>query len=311
MSAKAKKELTPKQKKIQTALNWVINAICILIIVFALVLSVVTIAQTTDKDNLPHLGKNYFMAVQSDSMSGTFEVGDMIITKQVSDDQAKSLQVGQVITFREIYNGKTVRINTHRIVEVIDQNGSVQYRTKGDHEASPDIRLVGSGNVIATWGTPGSQGDKSSYGKVLKGVGKINNWLYEEGSLSESGKSTRYFLVIVLPLILLFVGYGFVMIYSLVKNKMAKNAEMAVSDLSEEDRERIAREYLASQGIATDDAPKDEAVETDVPTEDVATEEAPQEEAVEETVSEDAPVEEKAEEVEETVEEPSEDKKED
>lgn len=307
MSAKAKKELTPKQKKIQTALNWVINAICILIIVFALVLSVVTIAQTTDKDNLPHLGKNYFMAVQSDSMSGTFEVGDMIITKQVSDDQAKSLQVGQVITFREIYNGKTVRINTHRIVEVIDQNGSVQYRTKGDHEASPDIRLVGSGNVIATWGTPGSQGDKSSYGKVLKGVGKINNWLYEEGSLSESGKSTRYFLVIVLPLILLFVGYGFVMIYSLVKNKMAKNAEMAVNDLSEEDKEKIAREYLASQGVDTGDT----TIEDIEQSKETSTEDSASEEVIEETVSEGAPVEEKAEEVEETVEEPSDDKKED
>ena len=307
MSAKAKKELTPKQKKIQTALNWVINAICILIIVFALVLSVVTIAQTTDKDNLPHLGKNYFMAVQSDSMSGTFEVGDMIITKQVSDDQAKSLQVGQVITFREIYNGKTVRINTHRIVEVIDQNGSVQYRTKGDHEASPDIRLVGSGNVIATWGTPGSQGDKSSYGKVLKGVGKINNWLYEEGSLSESGKSTRYFLVIVLPLILLFVGYGFVMIYSLVKNKMAKNAEMAVNDLSEEDKEKIAREYLASQGVDIGDTTIEDIEQSEkTPTEDSASEEV-----IEETASEGAPLEEKAEEVVETVEEPSDDKKED
>ena len=98
MSAKAKKELTPKQKKIQTALNWVVNILCILIIVFALVLSVVTIAQTTDSDNLPHLGKSYFLAVKTDSMSGTFEVGDMIIAKQTSSDEAKQLLVGQVIT---------------------------------------------------------------------------------------------------------------------------------------------------------------------------------------------------------------------
>ncbi len=296
MSAKAKKELTPKQKKIQTALNWVINVICILIIVFALVLSVVTIAQTTDTDNLPHLGKSYFLAVKTDSMSGTFEVGDMIIAKQVTSDQAKTLQVGQVITFRQIIGQRTM-INTHRIVEVISENGTVQYRTQGDHEALPDSRLVGSGNVIATWGKPGSQADKDSYGKVLKGVGKINNWLYDEDHLSASGKSTRYFLVIVLPLILLFVGYGFVMIYSLIKNKLAKQAEVAVNDLSDEDKERIAREYLASQGVDADASEEDQvekAEESEVPTEEVA----------EETVADEAPVEESAEEV-------SEEKKED
>ena len=300
MSAKAKKELTPKQKKIQTAINWTVNVLCILIIVFALILSVVTIAQTTDADNLPHLGKSYFLAVKTDSMSGTFEVGDMIIAKQVNAEEAKKLQVGQVITFRVNITSTYSFINTHRIIEVITtDSGAVQYRTQGDHEPSPDTRLVGSGNVIATWGTPGSQADKNSFGKVLKGVGKINNWLYDEEDMEKhNGKSIRYFLVIVLPLILLFVGYGFVMVYSLVKNKMAKNAEMAVSDLSEEDRERIAREYLASQGIATDDAPKYEVEETDTPAEDVVD-------------TEEAPVEEKAEEAEETVEEPSDDKKED
>lgn len=305
MSAKAKKELTPKQKKIQTALNWVVNILCILIIVFALVLSVVTIAQTTDTDNLPHLGKSYFLAVKTDSMSGTFEVGDMIIAKQVTSEQAKTLEVGQVITFRQII-GQSSFINTHRIIEVIkSDNGTVQYRTQGDHEASPDTRLVGSANVIATWGKPGSQADKNSYGKVLKGVGKINNWLYDEDHLSSSGKSTRYFLVIVLPLILLFVGYGFVMVYSLVKNKMAKNAEMAVNDLSDEDKERIAREYLASQGVVTgaEEDQVEKAEESEVPTEEVA----------EETVADEAPVEESAEDVavEEPAEEVSEEKKED
>ena len=304
MSAKAKKELTPKQKKIQTALKWVVNVLCILIIVFALVLSVVTIAQTTDTDNLPHLGKNYFLAVKTDSMSGTVEVGDMIIAKQVSSDEAKQLEVGQVITFRKKTSGTTI-INTHRIIEVINVNGAVSYRTQGDHEALPDGGSIGSGNVIAIWGTPGSQTDKDSYGKVLKGVGKINNWLYDEDHLSASGKSTRYFLVIVLPLILLFVGYGFVMIYSLVKNKLAKQAEVAVNDLSDEDKERIAREYLASQGVDTGAAEEDQVEKADES-------EVQTEEFTEETVADEAPVE-SAEDVavEEPAEEVSEEKKED
>ena len=287
MPSKAKKELTPQQKKLQTIMNWVLNVVCILIIVFALALSIVSISQSTNSDNLPHLGKSYYLAVKTDSMSGTFEVGDMIVAKQY--DGKTALQVGQVITFRVIM-GQTSFINTHRIIEVIEgANGTYSYRTQGDHEASADTRLVGQSNIIATWGTPGSQADKSSYGKVLKGVGKINNWLNDEDHLSSSGKSIRYFLVIVLPLILLFVAYAFVLIYSLVKNKLAKAQEVAVNDLSEEEKARLAQEYLASQGITipeqqqetTEEASTDAVEET--AEEEVAQEEAPVEETVEES----------------------------
>ena len=279
MPNKAKKELTPQQKKLQSIMNWVLNVICILIIVFALVLSVVSISQSTNSDNLPHLGKSFYLAVKTDSMSGTFEVGDMIVAKQY--DGKTTLEVGQVITFRVI-QGQTSYVNTHRIVEVLQQdNGSFLYRTQGDHEASADTRLVGQSNIIATWGTP------TENGKILKGVGKINNWLNDEDHLSKSGKSIRYFLVIVLPLILLFVAYAFVLIYSLVKNKLAKAQEVAVNDLSEEEKARLAQEYLASQGITipeqqetTEEASTD-AVET--AEEEVAQEEAPVEETVEES----------------------------
>ena len=287
MPSKAKKELTPQQKKLQTVFNWVLNVVCVLIILFALVLSVVSISQSTNSDNLPHLGKNYFLAVKTDSMSGTFEVGDMIVCKQY--DGSTTLQVGQVITFRVI-KGQTSFINTHRIIEVIEgANGTHSYRTQGDHEASADTRLVGQSNIIATWGTPGSQAEKGSYGKVLKGVGKINNWLNDEEHMTSSGKSIRYFLVIVLPLILLFVAYAAVLIYSLVKNKVAKAQEVAVNDLSEEEKARLAQEYLASQGITipeqqqetTEEASTDAVEET--AEEEVAQEEAPVEETVEES----------------------------
>ena len=288
MPSKAKKELTPQQKKLQTVFNWVLNVVCVLIILFALVLSVVSISQSTNSDNLPHLGKNYFLAVKTDSMSGTFEVGDMIVCKQY--DGSTTLQVGQVITFRVI-KGQTSFINTHRIIEVIEgANGTHSYRTQGDHEASADTRLVGQSNIIATWGTPGSQAEKGSYGKVLKGVGKINNWLNDEEHMTSSGKSIRYFLVIVLPLILLFVAYAAVLIYSLVKNKVAKAQEVAVNDLSEEEKARLAQEYLASQGITIPEQPP---VEESV--------EEPVEEATNEPTDAETPAEEAAEEAQEEV----------
>ena len=303
MPSKAKKELTPQQKKVQTVLNWILNVVCVLIILFALVLSVVSISQSTNSDNLPHLGKNYFLAVKTDSMSGTFEVGDMIVCKQY--DGSTTLQVGQVITFRVIM-GQASYVNTHRIIEVIDgANGTHSYRTQGDHEASADTRLVGQSNIIATWGTPGVKGadgkyNKDSYGKILKGVGKINNWLNDEEHMTASGKSIRYFLVIVLPLILLFVAYAAVLIYSLVKNKVAKAQEVAVNDLSEEEKARLAQEYLASQGITIpeqQEAPVEESVEE------------PVEEANNEPTDAETPAEEATEEVQEEVVAEDEDKK--
>lgn len=81
--------------------------------------------------------------VLSGSMEPAYHTGSMIYVKSVDTDTLKS---GDVITF--YLTGKTVA--THRIVEVVEEGGSVSYRTKGDANENVDGNPVNAKNVIGT-----------------------------------------------------------------------------------------------------------------------------------------------------------------
>ena len=63
--------------------------------------------------------------VQSGSMEPSYHVGSLVYVKPAD---AAELEVGDVITFEL---GSGIR-GTHRITEVINENGSLTFRTKGD-----------------------------------------------------------------------------------------------------------------------------------------------------------------------------------
>jgi signal peptidase len=258
---KEKKELTPQQQKTRNILGWVASALCVVIIVIALVISIMTITRTTGEKGVAHIGGNAFMPVQTDSMEPTFDKNDLIITKIYNGD-GTDLQVGQVITYKARVNvgGNLVEIfKTHRIAEITNTNGSIRFLVVGDNPNPQDGAsgrdYVYAHSVVATWGTPATPVDsdndgeydsfnvtKDTYGKNMGKIGAFINWL--------QGNRTNYFLVIVLPLILMFVIYAYILIRSFIVAKLAKTREEAASSatvdgLSEEDKRRLAEEYLA------------------------------------------------------------------
>ena len=81
--------------------------------------------------------------VLSGSMEPEFPTGSVIYVKKVNPDV---LQAGDVITFR-ISGGTVV---THRITEVIGDNGTRRFRTKGDANEIADGSPVNAENVIGT-----------------------------------------------------------------------------------------------------------------------------------------------------------------
>lgn len=267
-----KKPLTHAQQTVKTVLNWVVNILCVVIILIALIISILTITRTVEGGKgVANIFGYAFMPVQSDSMSGTFEKDDMIITKIYKGD-GSDIKVGQVITFSKSVNqgGTWITIyNTHRVVEVnYTASSGYRYATQGDHEASRDTAPVPLDRVVATWGTPGSQGNEDSYGGNWGQIGKVINTLQND--------RTIYFCCIVLPLILLFVLYAFFLIRSLVINKIAATkAEAAaaiatggVASLTEEDKRRLAEEYLAS--LAAQQSGESAPTDADAPASDDA-----------------------------------------
>lgn len=81
--------------------------------------------------------------VRSGSMEPAYHTGSVIYVRSADAD---AMEVGDVITFYA--TGKTVA--THRIVEVVEEGGSVRYRTKGDANDIADGSLVDPEDIIGT-----------------------------------------------------------------------------------------------------------------------------------------------------------------
>lgn len=246
-----KKELSPSQQKAKTIFGWVVSIICVIIIIAALAISVLTITRTTSDNGVAHLGKYTFNSVVTDSMEPTIAKGELIIAKVYNDETDRgSLQVGQTIVYKKLMYNSAAGGNVEVFfVHRIDALSAASCHVIGDNPNTEDKDdNVSYSNIIATWGSPATLNEdgtfsvsKDSEGASLGKLGAFVNWLQQD--------RTNYFCVIVLPLILLFVVYGFVLIRSLVIAKLAKDNEkksVSVEDLSEEEKKRLAEELLAS-----------------------------------------------------------------
>ena len=75
------------------------------------------------------------LVVQSGSMEPAYHVGSLVYVKPVD---TQKLETGDVITF-ELGGG--VR-GTHRIIEVLEEDGERSFRTKGDNNDHPDANPI-------------------------------------------------------------------------------------------------------------------------------------------------------------------------
>jgi signal peptidase len=83
--------------------------------------------------------------VQSGSMEPEIKTGSVVVVKP-----ANNYEEGEIVTFRakdSAPNSKTGTI-THRINEVIEKDGEIVFKTKGDANSSPDTDTVKKANVI-------------------------------------------------------------------------------------------------------------------------------------------------------------------
>jgi hypothetical protein len=160
---------------------------------------------------------------------------------------------------------------THRISDLgLDANGKIiRVNVIGDNPNPQDgaagTDTVNVGDIVATWGTPAEKNADGTFNvtKDTKGgnmgqIGALINFIQND--------KTNYFLVIVLPLIIIFLIYVFILVRSLIIAKLDKTREetlatAGVDGLSEEDKRRLAEEYLAQ--LARENAAKAETTPQD------------------------------------------------
>ncbi|MBE6132024.1 MAG: S26 family signal peptidase [Erysipelotrichaceae bacterium] len=303
----AKKEKKVKVKKEKSNLRlWIENIVQVLVVVGCIVFSILMIASPGGvQEDYSKINVSY-MPVLSESMSGTFEKGDLIFgekTRRENGVVVEILDVGEVAIF--IVNDPKISeyqyINTHRIVGytyLYDKNGTtyagyktlldsgvvknkesayeyaeslgwdnfeiIGYITSGDNKSIYYVDGNINGELIKESNTdliddyqPSVQQVIGKWnGKKLSGVGGVITWIQDP---------THFFIVILVPLILLF-GYNvWIVIQYVIEVKTEKAKKLALEEakaggISLEEEEEIKRkaveEYMKKMGIDPNSLPK-------------------------------------------------------
>lgn len=120
--------------------NWLILIACIILSLVLIVNIFIIYQSKTNKDKVPSIFGYKPFIVLSGSMEGKIHKGDLIITKVVNPS---TLKVQDIIAFRDVQN----TVTTHRIIDIVDSNGTVQFITKGDNNSTQDHNLVSLDDV--------------------------------------------------------------------------------------------------------------------------------------------------------------------
>ncbi|MFC7116251.1 signal peptidase I [Natronoarchaeum sp. GCM10025703] len=89
------------------------------------------------------VGADQSYVVTSDSMSPAIDGGDVVVVTERTPDE---IEEGDVITFTP--PGADDRRTTHRVVDIEEDGGQIQFVTQGDANDTPDAQPVAGERVI-------------------------------------------------------------------------------------------------------------------------------------------------------------------
>lgn len=228
-----------KKKKI---LNIILNVFIWIFVAFSAFMTILSLTASSSQDGIPSISGTAFMTVSSDSMKGTFNKGDLILVKKLTEEGKMNLQVGDVITFRADLDGNgTEELNTHRIYEIeyFEDGTPATYKTWGDNNPIKDEDPVKWQNVVGKWNRK-----TTDDGIAIPFVGGVIGFIQ---------KPTGFLVAIVLPLVIFFLYevYVFIKAVFTVKGEKASKTQAAESAAHDEAVKQAAiAEYLAAQEAA-------------------------------------------------------------
>ena len=175
------KEKTSTTHKILT----IIGTILCVILIPILIINITLIAKSfINEDEVPSIGGTLPLIVLTDSMYPEIESGDLIICHTA---EAKDIKVNDIISFFDPA-GNGTSIVTHRVIEIVEENGEIFFRTRGDYNNTEDKELVPAENLVGVYKTR------------IAGAGHVAMFMQSTAGL---------IICVVLPIILL-VGYDII-----------------------------------------------------------------------------------------------------
>lgn len=186
------KEKTSVTHKVLTVVGTVLCVILIPVLIINLTLIV---KSYVNKDEVPSIGGTFPLIVLTDSMYPEIESGDLIICNTA---EAEEIENNDVIAFFDPA-GNGTSIVTHRVTEVVEENGALLFRTRGDNNNTEDKMLVPAENLVGI------------YKSRIPNVGHVAMFM----------QSTAGLIVCVVLPILLLVGYDIIRRRIYEKNKQS------------------------------------------------------------------------------------------
>ena len=136
-----------KFKKIFTYISKLIStAALIILIIVGTFLVYYLISAKMVASNPEYRPKVNLYTIVSGSMQPNINVYDIVVDYMV--DKPEDIKVGDVITFVSTSNISKNLIVTHRVIEIKQVNGQIEYVTKGDYNATSDGDTAKFDNVI-------------------------------------------------------------------------------------------------------------------------------------------------------------------
>ena len=179
----------------------VVGAILCVILVPILVINVTLIAKSFfNKEEVPSIGGMLPLIVLTDSMVPEINSGDLIICNTA---EAEDIKEDDIISFFDPA-GNGTSVVTHRVVEIVEKNGEIFFRTRGDNNNTEDKELVPAENLVGV------------YKMRIAGAGHVAMFMQS---------TTGLIICVVLPIILL-VGYDVIRRRIYEKNKKDDTAAL-------------------------------------------------------------------------------------
>ena len=186
--------------KIMTTIGTIL---CIVLVPILVINCTLIVKSVTNKDEVPNIGGVFPLIVLTDSMYPAIESGDLIICKTIEGNEVQNNDV--IAFFDPAGNGSS--IVTHRVIEVISQDGDLLFRTRGDNNNTEDKLFVPEENLVGI------------YQSRIPGAGHIAMFMQSTNGL---------LLCVVLPIVLI-VAYDM-----LRRNKYEKSKQKDTDALLKE-----------------------------------------------------------------------------
>ena len=217
------KEKTSTAHKILT----IVGTVLCIILIPILLINITLIAKSyINKDEVPSIGGTFPLIVLTDSMYPDIKSGDLIICNTA---EAEDVKVNDVISFFDPA-GNGTSIVTHRVIEIVEEDGEILFRTRGDNNNTEDKELVPAENLVGV------------YKMRIAGAGHIAMFMQSTAGL---------IVCVVLPIVLL-VGYD------LVRRRLYEKSKKEDTDALLAELEALRAEKAEKASIGTGDNGADE-----------------------------------------------------